>query len=158
MMSGVSLETCWAFNKHWNNKFYHKAASCWYFHWVIYDAQIHEHQIHNSFTKSRKSMPISHFPFRSLWGTSVQGLCMHDSNVRCLLVSVWHLLTQFVPSSSIVHSTKGHVMHLPSQPNWSHDWITVWKWAFLIRAGRPLLFCFRSLANVLLACTLIQYK
>jgi hypothetical protein len=28
-------ETCWAFNKLWNNKFYYKAASCWYFYWVI---------------------------------------------------------------------------------------------------------------------------
>ena len=34
MMSGVPLETCWAFNKLWNNKFYYKAASCWYFYWV----------------------------------------------------------------------------------------------------------------------------
>ena len=34
MMSGVPLETCRAFNKLWNNKFYYKAASCWYFYWV----------------------------------------------------------------------------------------------------------------------------
>jgi len=34
MMSGVPLETCWAFNKLWNNKFYYKAASCWYFYCV----------------------------------------------------------------------------------------------------------------------------
>jgi len=34
MMSGVPLETCWGFNKLWNNKFYYKAASCWYFYWV----------------------------------------------------------------------------------------------------------------------------
>ena len=34
MMSGVPFETCWAFNKLWNNKFYYKAASCWYFYWV----------------------------------------------------------------------------------------------------------------------------
>ena len=34
MMSGVPLETCWAFNKLCNNKFYYKAASCWYFYWV----------------------------------------------------------------------------------------------------------------------------
>jgi len=33
MMSGVSLETCWAFNKLWNNKFYYKTASCWHFYW-----------------------------------------------------------------------------------------------------------------------------
>jgi len=44
MMSGVPLETCWAFNKLWNNNFYYKAASCWYFYWVIYDARIHEYQ------------------------------------------------------------------------------------------------------------------
>jgi len=31
MMSGVQLETCRAFNKHWNNKFSYKVASCWLF-------------------------------------------------------------------------------------------------------------------------------
>jgi hypothetical protein len=31
MMSGVPLETCWAFNDRWNNKFYYKVASCWLF-------------------------------------------------------------------------------------------------------------------------------
>ena len=31
MMSGVSLETCWAIKKHWNNKFYHTVAYCWLF-------------------------------------------------------------------------------------------------------------------------------
>jgi hypothetical protein len=31
MMSGVPLETCWAFSKRWNNKFYYKVASCWLF-------------------------------------------------------------------------------------------------------------------------------
>jgi len=30
-MSGVPLETCWAFNERWNNKFYYKVASCWLF-------------------------------------------------------------------------------------------------------------------------------
>jgi len=45
MMSGLPLETYWAFKKLWNNKFYDKAASCWYFYWVIYDARIHEYQI-----------------------------------------------------------------------------------------------------------------
>ena len=29
MMSGMPLETCWAFNKFWNNKFYYKVTSCW---------------------------------------------------------------------------------------------------------------------------------
>jgi len=35
MMNGVPLETCWAFHKLWNSKFYYKAASCWYFCWGI---------------------------------------------------------------------------------------------------------------------------
>jgi len=31
MMSGVSLETCWAIKKQWNNKFYYTVASGWLF-------------------------------------------------------------------------------------------------------------------------------
>jgi hypothetical protein len=31
MISGVPLETCWAFNERWNNKFCYKVASCWLF-------------------------------------------------------------------------------------------------------------------------------
>ena len=34
MMSGVSLETCWAIKKHWNNKIYYTVSSCWSF---LYD-------------------------------------------------------------------------------------------------------------------------
>jgi hypothetical protein len=39
MMSGVPLETCWAFNEQWNNKFCYKVASCWLFllsQYIIY--------------------------------------------------------------------------------------------------------------------------
>jgi len=31
MMSGMPLETCWAFSKSWNNKCYYRVASCWLF-------------------------------------------------------------------------------------------------------------------------------
>ena len=31
IMSGMPLETCWAFNERLNNKFYYKVASCWLF-------------------------------------------------------------------------------------------------------------------------------
>jgi hypothetical protein len=31
MMSGVPLETCWAFNERWNNKFWYTVASRWLF-------------------------------------------------------------------------------------------------------------------------------
>jgi hypothetical protein len=36
MMGGVSPETCWAIKKHWNNKFYHTVASCWFFLWDLW--------------------------------------------------------------------------------------------------------------------------
>jgi len=46
MMGGVSPETCWAIEKHWNNKFYCTVASCWFFLWILYyDVRIHEHQV-----------------------------------------------------------------------------------------------------------------
>jgi len=32
---GVSLETCWAIKKHWNNKLYYMVASCWLFLLVL---------------------------------------------------------------------------------------------------------------------------
>ena len=31
MMSGMPLQTCWAVNERWINKFYYKVASCWLF-------------------------------------------------------------------------------------------------------------------------------
>jgi len=31
MTSGMPLETCWAVNERWNNKFCYKVASCWLF-------------------------------------------------------------------------------------------------------------------------------
>jgi hypothetical protein len=43
------------FKVYWrNSKFYYKAASCWYFYWIIYDARIHEYQIqyNNLFPKT----------------------------------------------------------------------------------------------------------
>jgi len=36
MKSCVSLETCWAIKKHWNNKFYYTVASCWLFLYDLY--------------------------------------------------------------------------------------------------------------------------
>jgi hypothetical protein len=44
MMSVVSLQTCWAIKKHWNNKFYYVVASCWLLlSDLYYNAQFHEH-------------------------------------------------------------------------------------------------------------------
>jgi hypothetical protein len=42
MMSGLPLETCWAFNERWNNKFCYKVESCWLFllNQIYYDGPI----------------------------------------------------------------------------------------------------------------------
>jgi len=46
MMSVVSLETCWAIKKQWNNKFYYTVASCWLFLYNLYnEARTHEYQV-----------------------------------------------------------------------------------------------------------------
>jgi len=42
MMRNVPLETCWAFNKFLNNKFYYKFASCWLF-LLIHDSSVAQH-------------------------------------------------------------------------------------------------------------------
>jgi len=46
MMSGVSLETCWAIKKHSNDKVYYTVSSCWLFLYdLYYDARFHEHLV-----------------------------------------------------------------------------------------------------------------
>jgi hypothetical protein len=44
MMSGVPLETCSAFNKLWNNKFYYKLRLVGISTESYYDTRIHEYQ------------------------------------------------------------------------------------------------------------------
>jgi hypothetical protein len=47
MISGVSLKTCWAINKQWNNKLEYTVSSCWLFLCdLYYDARIHELQVY----------------------------------------------------------------------------------------------------------------
>jgi hypothetical protein len=46
MMSGVLLETCWAFNKLWNNKFYYKLHLAGISTESYCNGQIHEYQIY----------------------------------------------------------------------------------------------------------------
>ena len=56
MMSGMSLETCWTFNKFWNNKFYYKVAACWLFLLVI------SYFVYNCFWQSLPLQFILLFP------------------------------------------------------------------------------------------------
>jgi len=46
MMGGVPLETCWAFNKLWTNKFYYKLYLVGIATEPYYDARIHKYQIY----------------------------------------------------------------------------------------------------------------
>jgi len=62
-MSGMPLETCWAFNKFWNKKFYYKVASCWLFlliHTMI-DGSMNIKIIFNEVNKNKKYYFISFY-------------------------------------------------------------------------------------------------
>ena len=54
MMSGLPLETCWAFNKLWNNKFYYKLHLVGISTGSYYDARIHEYQIYRQLDVNRQ--------------------------------------------------------------------------------------------------------
>jgi len=79
--SGVPLETCWAFNKLWNNKFYYKVAFCWYFHWVIYNARIHEYQIYFLSVVHLKcnAMKLPHIPPKKFITCNQEATLLHIS-------------------------------------------------------------------------------
>jgi len=62
MMSGVPLETCRAFNKFWNDKFYYKLHLVGISTESYYDARIHEYQ---SFRLDYKNQSLY-----VLWGRS----------------------------------------------------------------------------------------
>jgi len=49
IISGVSLETCWAIKKYWNNKFYYTVASCWLF---LYDSSHYSWQLRSQTTRT----------------------------------------------------------------------------------------------------------
>jgi hypothetical protein len=83
MMSGAPLETCWAFNKLWNNKFYYKAAYCWYFycHLRCTDPWISKKKL-NCLTKLVK--PIMH---TANWLSHIKKICLVYTSV-CVCVCV----------------------------------------------------------------------
>jgi hypothetical protein len=73
MLSGVPLETCGAFNKLWNNKFYYELHLVDISTESYYDARIHEYQMYNTKGFDRlclleKSLVTTHF-FRSVSNT-----------------------------------------------------------------------------------------
>jgi hypothetical protein len=64
MMSGVPIETCWAFNERSNNKFYYKVASCWLFlrkdklYRLIYYSKSALHVSGNIFAHHQKHLAV----------------------------------------------------------------------------------------------------
>jgi len=85
MMSGMALETCWAFNKLWNGKLYYKAASCWYFYWVIYDARIHEYQIRIIYWKTLQRPTFS---FLKVGSNNMNRLCEFVNGTSAAYLSI----------------------------------------------------------------------
>jgi len=69
MISGVPLETCRAFKKLWNNKFYYKAASFWLFlliHVPTIRGIIHVGNYSKNIEKQKYNLPTEgqeHFSF-----------------------------------------------------------------------------------------------
>jgi len=138
MMSGVPLETCWACNKLWNNKFYYKAASCWYFYWVIYDARIHEYQIHKQqFTP--ESMKVAKHISACRSGISVCVKCEADSlkNPMTFMLSyvqIWYISLCQVWGRLLEESNDFHVLLCPDlvyqsvssvrQTPWRIQWLS----------------------------------
>jgi hypothetical protein len=87
MMSCVQLETCWVFNKFWNNKFYYKVASCWLFlliHTAMHESTNIKHNIRfNSEGKCnisvRCSMPM--LTMSCLWVVRASADCCVDHSI-----------------------------------------------------------------------------
>jgi hypothetical protein len=105
MMSGVPLETCWAFNKRWNNQFYYNAASCWYFYWVIYDARIYEYQVSNPLLLLLcYIIPVPEDGFLQTRNTQH----IFDNKIYCLKIQTWLTVLLFVRLLEQALSTINH--------------------------------------------------
>ena len=85
-MSDVSLETCWAFNVLWNNKFRYQAASCWL--------------LLLSHTTMHGSMNIKFI--NPLWVLAFSVILYHSAlSIHCFL----HRLTPIISVSSSISAT-----------------------------------------------------
>jgi len=110
MMSGVPLETCWAFTKLWNNKFYYNLHLVGIATESYNDARIHEYK------KEGYNVCVRH--------TSVCGNKNIQSRVCCYRVhsekfqNCAQCLRHFLPQSSLCssscccHTSKWHVLLL----------------------------------------------
>ena len=58
MMSGMPVETCWAFTERWNNKFCYKVASCWLFLRNLFSVQDPKDCISGTVKGKGKAIPL----------------------------------------------------------------------------------------------------
>jgi len=110
-MSGVPLETCWAFKKLWNNKFYYKAASCWYFYWASSYIYLLIRGWKNRAVRGSEYSPCSTKLYNEQWKTC-----------RTAMYN-WHYL-----------KVRGKKRHLPPIIQLVFEWVRVtesewvWQW------------------------------
>ena len=103
MINVMPLETCWAFNEQWNNKFYYKVASCWlflliqtvcsrillenYWHWIFEQFGHHKNDARRTREIKSRMYPTIEYP----------------SNRRCRSYSIPDTALQFWSNS--IYST-----------------------------------------------------
>jgi hypothetical protein len=89
MMSGVPLETYWAFNKLWGNKFFYKLHLVGISTESYYDARIHEYQIYELLTVNFCLIPlvwVTHLPQISSKGSVGYKLSSHQKKTRFMSI------------------------------------------------------------------------
>ena len=110
MMSGLPLETCWAFNEQWNNKFCYKVISCWLFllnHTTILLLQL-----------LTQATPFFVATMCFVWKPS-HAICYHKHTLSCLpdVLSQTHTV---LSSRRAICATSRHTYHNSSQRPFVH--------------------------------------
>ena len=136
MMSDVPLETCWAFNERWNNKFCYKVASCWLF------PLNHSHLVLALF----KSVPLWLVSKRFSHQNSLLCSSLHPRyiilpNTAFQLLLLWWNLVPYVSHSCLYHAINFQFTHVFTRtqelwkflPLYSSKWLLDehWDWMFL---------------------------
>ena len=137
-MSGVPLETCWDFNKLWNNKFYYKSASWWYFCWIIHDEWIHEYQIYKRQTGHRYTYTL----IRTPKGICTKGTQLSGLTGLCIIYTKFFTLLQYINQMLQTQFELLMLSGVPLETYW--DFNKLWNnklyykaascWVFLLKA------------------------
>jgi len=130
MMSGIPLETCWAFNERRKNKFCYKVAPCWLF--LLNHTTMHG-SMNIKFARScfvQKSTDVLH--------VQIEVILRIIKKIKLLIK--WYLQTK-----SMTAIRSGHVPHRyerrigtfcmgPVSPNYTSElfmWMVQWFWQWL---------------------------